>query len=292
MGRRKVELIRDAPLRFSGRAFSRAWGNVSIAASDDPERPVLYRAVLIEHYTGDGVRLVATDGYVLVRSWVPFYAGQLEPGDDEAPAETIVVRDVDNRAQTLFKWVRSQTKKADDDHPDMPVALSVRRAGAPDEDAAGQASLPLGAEFEGEMLVIATDIEHVALPVWGGPYPSWRYAIQGGMVRADATKAAIGLDFLARLSRFSGVGALHFDFSNEHVVNFQAYGDDELEAPGLAGVIARYRIDAKAPPPPADDDETTVTMSFTDSDGETHTTDPVSLDALKKATDLLAKGRA
>ena len=41
-------------IELSGRAFSRAWLAVQLAASDDDARPVLYRAVHIEEYP-DGV---------------------------------------------------------------------------------------------------------------------------------------------------------------------------------------------------------------------------------------------
>ena len=44
-------------IELSGRAFSRAWLAVQLAASDDDARPVLYRAVHIEEYP-DGVRLM------------------------------------------------------------------------------------------------------------------------------------------------------------------------------------------------------------------------------------------
>lgn len=242
-GRRRQLLIRERPIRLSGRAVSRAWANVMVAASDDDHMVALYEAVLVEHYTERGVRLVATDSYMLVQVWVPFIAGEDEPGTDEAPDETVVARDLDGRASNLFKWVRSMTKK--EDQPDLDVHVTVRDAGAEDEDA-GQQTLPLGADFDGEMMVIATDVEHVALPVWDGAYPTWRVAVVSGDT-GGGNVAHLSLSNVARLGKFVGVGVLRFDFTDGRLVHFEAPGDDSMGTPGLAGVVARIRVEAEKP---------------------------------------------
>ena len=54
---------------FSGQLFAQAWRSVAIAASDDPDRPALFRATNIELHP-DGMRIVATDSYLMLHAWI------------------------------------------------------------------------------------------------------------------------------------------------------------------------------------------------------------------------------
>lgn len=109
-------------IELSGRAFSRAWLAVQLAASDDDARPVLYRAVHIEEYP-DGVRLIATDSYWLAMCWVGCGAFDDEPPVIREPVATVTVADTEWRVRDLMRHVAKLTKK--EEAIDIPVRLDL-----------------------------------------------------------------------------------------------------------------------------------------------------------------------
>lgn len=229
-------MIRPDPAVLSARQFSRAWANVALAANDDDASP-LYRAICIEAFTGRGVRLVATNSYLLLRSWLgnghdDDYGVTPEPPLDEAPDESIVVLDTDGRAGALMKYLRSVTKKAED--PDEELRLLVRRENA--DDNGGQ--LSLGGNLAGEIAVFGIDLEQVALATFEGSFFNWRKA-ELPSEPSESNTAAIGPDNLARLGKITHVSGLIFDYSDARNVRFTAEVD--LGAATLDGVFARYR---------------------------------------------------
>lgn len=109
-------------MRFDGPTFARAWLAVAQAAGNDQEVWHQYRAVTIEEYA-DGVRLVSSDGYMLLVAWVPDLAHteDEDPGDapepelDEMPSYVTIVRDVDHRGQSLLKYAMKLLSTFDKD---------------------------------------------------------------------------------------------------------------------------------------------------------------------------------
>lgn len=154
-------------LEIPSRSLGRAWRASQIVASDDKGRPVLYRSALWEVFEGHGLRLVSTDAYVLVRAWVPFEEGNLEPDLDEVPEYTFVVSDKDHRGLGLLKYIAKLHKKVRDDELVPPVIVSKHK------------------EFVGDQGVldgIGGDVVHmdwplhetVILPIVDAEFPTWR----------------------------------------------------------------------------------------------------------------------
>lgn len=89
----------DTTIELPARPFAAAWLNVARAAADDPDRPQLYRAVIVELIDDHSVRLVSTDSFMLLRSHVrldhdqPNWLGHVT--DDEHPYRTITALDWD-----------------------------------------------------------------------------------------------------------------------------------------------------------------------------------------------------
>src|SRR4051812_30904743 len=120
-------------LEIPSRALGMAWRASQIVASDDKNRPVLYRSALWEGFEGHGLRLVSTDSYVLVRAWVPFEEGNMEPDLDEVPEYTFVVSDRDRRGLGLLKYIAKLHKKVLDDELVPPVVVEKHKEFAGDQ---------------------------------------------------------------------------------------------------------------------------------------------------------------
>lgn len=118
-------------IAFDGLTFARGWLSVSLAASEDSDRPQLYRAVLLEEFD-TGARLISTDSYWLAHTFVPSAEHSFidEPGLDEAPTRSTIVRDVDRLGKQLLEHVVRITKDEDAD----PVEVTVDVALGLDDD--------------------------------------------------------------------------------------------------------------------------------------------------------------
>ena len=158
-------------MNVSGRHLSRAWLAVLCAAAEDEPRPALHRAVHVEEYPGQGLRLVATDSYWLARCWVP--AGHLmddlghtEPDDGELPDRTVTVIDDEWRVRDLMRFVAKATKKPGE--PDIDVRLDLA---ATTYDEAAPTLTP---EMAARRVRIELPDERVLGRVWDGEWVTWR----------------------------------------------------------------------------------------------------------------------
>lgn len=94
-------------MRFDAPTLAHAWLAVAQASSTDKDMPYLYRSVTIEEHTR-GVRLLATDRFVLLAAWVPFleyHDAAEEPELDEAPVRTVIAQDIDHRGRGLLGYI-------------------------------------------------------------------------------------------------------------------------------------------------------------------------------------------
>lgn len=118
-------------ITLSGRHLSRAWLAVQLACSDDPGRPVLYRAVHIEQFP-TGLRLVATDSYWMSICWAP--AVQTDPDAEPftepplyaQPEAIATLNDDEWRVRDLFRHVAKVTKKPA--NPDVLVSIDLEHS--------------------------------------------------------------------------------------------------------------------------------------------------------------------
>lgn len=183
-------------LEFDGHTFAKGWCSVALAASTDEERPALYRAVSIEVYD-HGVQLVATDGYMLLRSWVPCDAEVASaPTIDEKPLTCMVAQDLNGRAANLLTWVLKETSKKDA----LPMAVVVDL---------GPASEPDGQAFDGmarqRVTVEVPGSERVELRVYEAEWVTWR-ALVAQFVGEQTGVVALNPDLLDRLVK---LGKIH-----------------------------------------------------------------------------------
>jgi hypothetical protein len=180
---------------FDGQTLARGWLSVAIASASDPERPALHRTVCVEQFP-TGVRLVATDSYILLGAWVPTVADEFatEPGPDEAPVTTHVVMDDHRRARSLFEHVLALTTKKDAD------AIEVRLRFATDYIESAFPGMEPGVaiiEYPGK--------EKLALELYEGDFPSWR-KVEAGFAATKTDAIALNPDLVARLVK---LGKLH-----------------------------------------------------------------------------------
>lgn len=163
-----IRVPRAAGLTFDAGWLSRAWLSVAEASSKDKERPALNRTVCVEFFS-DGVRLVATDSYMLLTAWVPCLEKTDPPADapllDEVPFETIVAIDEDGRAKGLFAYLLALTEGKG--HPEILVKLATGPS--------PETSLGMFDGMVGDCLTIAAeDREALLLGVYDGSFPTWR----------------------------------------------------------------------------------------------------------------------
>lgn len=154
-------------MRFDAPHLARGWLAVANAAATLKSAPPLTnRAVLIEKYDNDdfaGVRLYATDGRMLLTSWVaeePYDTTQ--PGIADAPDLTVVAGDPDGRAKSFLGYALSLYFREDPEEY-VPGTLEIRL----DFDVrlpAGEQGMLEGLEPTYVVLNMP-DVEKVTLPV-------------------------------------------------------------------------------------------------------------------------------
>lgn len=191
-------------MNFDARYIARGWLAVALASAAEKDLPSLNRTIHIEEHAA-GVRLIATDGYVLLHSWVPDIEHDLadEPGLDEIPMVTATARDPHSRAKGFFAHALKLAVKADEDGDDpIDVRLRLNVGGARD-DRARAPGLP-GLEALAVVCEMP-DVERVVLEVYDGTWPAWRRAL-GNIRPVKTTSIALDPDIVGRLAK---VAAIH-----------------------------------------------------------------------------------
>lgn len=146
-----------------------AWSPVWCATSDDKERHVLYRTVLLEWFDRRGIRLICTDSFVLLTAWLGVTEHEPEPRIDQAPDHVTIVSDVDKRGLGLIRYAAGCAAK--DDDTDGTFHRTTLAVGAPSRSRKTPA---LADSLEQDVLRIMYEGETVELPVVEATYPAWR----------------------------------------------------------------------------------------------------------------------
>lgn len=247
-------MIFDAP------TLALAWLSVAQASGADRNEPTLDRTIAVEHHD-DGIRLVATDRYVLLTAWVPNMTSDSDepPSIDEAPIRTVIAKDADARGKGLLAYVLKLAKLGKDEEVPygelaVNVEFDVRRPVGVDQD------MPLeGLEPTYAVLTIP-DVEKVYLPIIGADYPDWRASHLNGFTPVPTDRVGLPLDRLHRLGalRKWNVGPLRWEFGGEDSVA-RVYLDPTLmdeRAPRVEGLVmpSRWRLVGEDPDAPDPDD--------------------------------------
>lgn len=194
-----VKIDMDTPegtaLKFDAGVLASAWLGVAQASGKDDERPALSRTMLVEFYE-KGVRLVATDGYVLLTAWVPeASAFGAAPEIDESPEDVVIAIDPHGRGAGLMGHLRKLAGEAADTGLESKVTF---RVGQPPMTPTETVEIE---GLESRALIIDhPGREELALPLFEGKYPEWR-SILGTHKAAKTDAIAINPEIIGRLAR-------------------------------------------------------------------------------------------
>lgn len=234
-------------LRFDAENIARGWLSVALAASADDARPAL-TGIHLEFFAG-GVRVVATDSYMMLRSWVPCGDAD-EPPLDEAPADSATALDPYGRGVGLMRHLlKIATAK---DAPPYDLCLSV--GDDPREDAG-----PSLVGMERQYLILdVPDQEILTLPLYEGAWPEWR-ALWAGFAAETTSEIRFSPEVI--LGRLGRLGKLH----GEAIVHWRFGGAERAAlielapaSPAVCGLVMPIRVylpgfdPADGPPAPDD----------------------------------------
>lgn len=246
---------------FDAEEFATGWLSTAQAFSKDKDRPALNRTLLVEEFD-HGVQMVATDSYMLLRSWVPYIDTDSlapegrQPQPYELPRRATVVMDPDGRGRQLFAWARNVAARTGDgeERPKLRVQIGVMHQ-----------TIGSAASFEGMEPTWAKfkldEEETVRLQLYEGDYPNWR-PIMNGIEPVDTSRIALGSEIMARLAK---VSRLHDD----RIWGWQFAGELKPAAvevvdasPPVDGIVmpCRWDLSRNEPwvEPTPEPDETTV----------------------------------
>ncbi len=230
---------------YNGAILARAWLSVAVASSTDKQRPQLNRTVSIESYP-EGVRLTATDSYVLLTAFVPdidHHEGD-EPEIGEAPVSTAVAMDDYGRAKSFFEHVLTLDDEAQEDEyadrPEVELTLGVID------------TLDGGAAFAGmEALYVVVEMldrERLKLRTYESAYPNWRRAWSAF---SPVTTGAIALNptivgRLAKVAKLHNDAPLLWTFGGATKAAMIEFSES---IPAVSGVVMpiRWDFDRNAP---------------------------------------------
>lgn len=270
-------------MKFDAPTFARAWLSVAQASATKDDFVGLSKTVAIEEFT-HGVRLVATDRFILLTAWVPELrvAGSsdphyAEPALDEAPDRTVIAADIDGRGKSLLGYCLSLASRKDPYvEGEIPIGLMFDVRIKP-----GESEPETFEGMEPSYAVLSVpDVERVYLQVVETDYPSWRN-LTVTFHAEEAKGIALNPEFVTRVCNvrrwcfgplvwtFGGsdrVAAVDYPESDPHVTGFvmpsrwilpgEAPADEEDEdlSPGAdldADLDAARESDASEPKPRA-----------------------------------------
>jgi hypothetical protein len=223
-----------SPIRLDAVQLSRAWLAVAQASGKDKDRPAFDHTVRIDQFT-NGVRLSATDSYMVLTAWVPEVDDQFaaDPLPDEIPYASAAVIDRHGRAMSLYGYLHKLLGGDNDDVKGLEVHISLNVPWQPDDTPAGDLQIDgfeaLAATFE------IPDQERLQLEVFEGMYPSLQaLLVRQRNVRTDAL--AINPELAGRLVKASKVfcePTLKLWFGGKDKPIQVAFGDE----PQITGLV-------------------------------------------------------
>ena len=197
-------------MRFDARTLAAGWLTVALASADDKDRPILHRTILIEQHN-TGLRLVATDSYKLLHTWVPYIddVASLAPDLDEAPIAEMIAVDPDRRCRALMAYLFASAGDPDDDDYEVTEASVRFLSGAAlvadriSTDFDHTVSIETTGQFPGmestRIIVEKPGQEKLTLNTIDAPFPHWRTMTTGALVKTD--RVALNPTHLADIAK-------------------------------------------------------------------------------------------
>lgn len=226
------------PLRFDAATLALAWLSVAQASGSDANLPTLDRTVALELYP-DGVRLLATDRYVLLTAWVPTVSARDEeaPHVSELPTRTVVTQDADRRGKGLLEYALKLTRlgKPGEErfYGDLVVELELD-VRLPIEVGQDQ---PLEGLEPTYAVLTMPDRSQEHLPIVVSDYPDWRPLLHD-FTPVSTDRIGLPLERLARLGALGrwNDGPLRWTFGGAgKVARIALVPDDERTSQDLKG---------------------------------------------------------
>jgi len=225
--------------KVPARAAATGWLNAFLAASQDAERPLLYRTLSLEFFLHAGLHIVGCDGTALFRAWVPLLSDDEPPkwpADDAAPLLSVVVMDPDGFGvgfmRTLLRVTNEEAHAAEE--------LAVEIVEADDE-----AAPSLGQEFQTKRVILRACGQRLDLRCMDDQYPDWRRLNLGLQASERMDGMRLQPRLLGLIGKLKDVWGVTLDFhGDEKYVGFTAEG-----AP-VRGVIMPMRRPEKEKPQP------------------------------------------
>lgn len=168
------------------------WLSVTLACAQDRDHP-LYRQLLVEGYP-DGIRLVATDRQMLLRSWLAVDFAE-QPVRATLPDWSAVVTDRNHRGRGLMRHLLALTRAAVRDEEPQPwvrVALAEEPDQPDQPTLAGLEQSWLVIELGGEERLRMPARSPDGYPDWRLIEDGWRPATTGGLVVDPLVLARLG----------------------------------------------------------------------------------------------------
>lgn len=236
---------------FDALYLSRGWLSVALASSTDKDRPMLHKTVCVETYD-HGIRLVATDSYILLHAWIPELDHELEPEAawDEAPERSTVAIDADGRGKSLMQYLYALATADAAPRYEMTMNPVKVRAGDGQGMFDGLAPDGIALEFPG--------VEKVTLGSFDGDYPNWRKTLAGTFRPRKTDAVALNCEriaTLAKLGKLHGDRPLLWQFGGRDQMALVEVGDSEPHVGGAAMPV-RWDFDRSMPAddlPPTND---------------------------------------
>ena len=243
---------------FDARTLGRGWLAVALASGKDKARPALGRTISIEQFD-TGVRLVATDSYVLLRSWCPNLEDELapEPDLDEPPLASAVAMDPHFRGRGFLGHALTLVAEAEKAGHGESVHVSLELGVIDsDDDAEWHSTLPgLAALW---VVLELPDEERLKLQSYEGEYPNWRNMT---FKPEKTTSIALNPDIVGRLAKLGKIQAgttLGFEWAGKIGAARLELLDSDPRVVGLV-MPCRWDFDRNEPrvdeEPAKDDDE-------------------------------------
>lgn len=226
------------PLRFDAATLALAWLSVAQASGSDANLPTLDRTVALELYP-DGVRLLATDRYVLLTAWVPTVSARDEqaPHVSELPTRTVVTQDADRRGKGLLEYALKLTRlgKPGEErfYGDLVVELELD-VRLPVEVGQDQ---PLEGLEPTYAVLTMPDRSQEHLPIVVSDYPDWRPLLHD-FTPVSTDRIGLPLERLARLGALGrwNDGPLRWTFGGAgKVARIALVPDEERTSQDLKG---------------------------------------------------------
>jgi hypothetical protein len=232
-------------VRFDAPTLAHAWLAVAQASGTDKGVPGLCRTIAIEEHT-KGVRLIATDRWVLLTAWVPELGGAVVPKIYELPDRTVVARDAMGRGRGMLGYLLSLANQIDeDDYIEGDVQVEINF------DVRVPAGKGVPATLEGMeptyVVLNSPEVERVYLEVVDTPYPDWRMLLEDTFTPKRVGGIGYAPEVLERLvkARKHAGGPLVFQFGGVDNATRVEFKDSD---PYVHGVVMPARLeDSKDP---------------------------------------------